>query len=470
MKKTLLLLLMMPAVLSIRAEVKVAEVFSSHMVLQREKPVKVWGTAEAGERVKVAFGKQSIGTITDNQGCWQMTLKPMAANGKPQVMTISGKKNKVRLTDVLVGEVWLASGQSNMEYSMANHPKYKKPLRGDADYQQKVFEQASNPNIRLLYIEKTVKQDTLPTHGWQTLSPENLKPFSAAAYFFASMLQDSLKVPVGIITSAWGGTLIEEWTPQIRTTGKLTPDRGPAGRLYEKMIRPMAPYTLRGFLWYQGESNLMDFRDMDSYDQKQQQLISQWREAWEDDELPFYYVQISPLAYSQRKNERVAKMWTDLPRFWDAQAKCMKVPHTGMVVTTDIPDRLDDIHPPYKWIVGERLCRWALNRTYGYSHVECQGPTLKKATREKDKVILEFDHADGLTTVNGKTPDWFLSNARHPMYFSRIGEAKIDGNRIILYIQSKNNPLIIRFGYDETAQPNLRNRAGLPAMPFEIEL
>lgn len=457
MKKNILLLWLIASSFGVRAEVKVAEVFSSHMVLQCEKPVSVWGRADVGEKVKVAFGKQTLSTTADTEGKWRVMLKAMAANSKPQTMTISGKKNKICLTDVLVGEVWLASGQSNMEYSMANHPKYKKPLRGDANYQQKAFESASNPNIRLLYIERTVKQDTLPTRGWRTLSQESLKPFSAAAYFFARMLQDSLHVPVGVITSAWGGTPIEDWTPGM-------------GRLYEKMIRPMAPYAMRGFLWYQGEANLVDYRDVDSYASKQERLIRLWREAWGDDELAFYYVQISPFGYSQRKNERLAKSWMDLPRFWEAQAKSMKIPHTGMVITTDIPDRLDDIHPPYKWIIGERLCRWALNRTYGFSRVECQGPVLKKATRENDKVILEFDHAEGLTTSDGKEPDWFWANVRHSTYFVNIKGAKIDGHSVILNIQSKSNPLILRFGYDETAQPNLRNSAGLPPMPFEIEL
>ena len=297
----IVLCLLTACTFGVRAEVKVAEVFSSHMVLQREKAVKVWGTADA-------------------DGRWMVELNPMKATAKPQTMTISGKKNRVVLKNLLVGEVWLASGQSNMEYSMNAHPKYAKPQKGDSDYLKHEWEKAKNPHIRLLYIEKNLNCDTLPTHGWQMVTQESLTPFSAAAWFFAEMLQDSLQVPVGIITSAWGGTYIEDW---------------------------------------------MD-GDTDIYTQKQQHLVNQWRKAFRDDSLPFYYVQISPFIYSTRR-ELVAKTWLDLPRFWDAQTRCMDViSNSGMVVTTDIPENLNDIHPPYKWVVGFRLARWALHDVYDY--------------------------------------------------------------------------------------------------------
>lgn len=469
MKKRLVLLLLLTCAFCARAEVKVAEAFSSHMVLQREKPVCVWGTADAGEKVRVAFGKQTQSTTADANGHWQVTLKAMAGNSKPQVMIISGRKNKIRLTDILVGEVWLASGQSNMEYSMNNHPRYKKPQKGAPDYQLKAWREANNPNIRVLYVRKDVKSAALPTDGWQQADSTSLKPVSAAAYFFAKMLQDSLQVPVGFISSSWGGTKIEDWTP-LESLKQENGELEPRMPLYEKLIQPLAGYALRGFLWYQGESNLMDYRDVDTYTQKQERLVSSWRSQWGDADLPFYYVQISPFLYSTRREDIVQKTWIDLPRFWTAQAEAMRQKNTGMVVTTDIPDILNDIHPPYKWIVGERLCRWALNRTYGFSHVECQGPTLKDVTRRGDKVILEFDHAEGgLVTTDGKQPDWFCANTRNNGRF-RKETATIDGNTIILTIPEKLAHPVIRFGYDETAQPNLRNRAGLPAPPFEIKL
>ena len=460
------LLIAMAAMLTLTAtalaEVKVAEAFSSHMVLQREKPVSIWGVADPGEKVKVSFGKQTVSTTADNDGLWRVTLKAMPANSRPQVMTICGRKNKIRLTDVLVGEVWLASGQSNMEYSMNNHPRYRKPQRGDADYQLKAWREANNPNIRVLYVKPDLNSDVLPTDGWHRVDSTSLKPVSAAAYFFARMLQDSLQVPVGFISSSWGGTRIEEWIPDGKTPGRRP--------MYEHLIRPLIGYALRGFLWYQGEANLLDLGETDVYTAKQEQLVNVWRKLWNDDDLPFYYVQISPYLYSIRREDIVQKTWIDLPRFWTAQAMAMRQKNTGMVVTTDIPDVLNDIHPPYKWIVGERLCRWALNRTYGFSHVECQGPTLKGVTRDGDKVILEFDHCDGgLVTSDGKQPDWFWANTRNHGSF-RKEDAAIDGNKVILHIPESLAHPVIRFGYDETAQPNLRNKAGLPAAPFEYKM
>ena len=302
-----------------------------------------------------------------------------------------------------------------------------------------------------------MKSDTLPTKGWEQVNQKSLKPFSAAAWFFAKMLQDSLKVPVGIISSSWGGTRIEEWTPEI-------------GKRYQKMIQPMVPFAIRGFLWYQGESNLIDDGDTDAYAPKMERLINSWRNAWGKQDLPFYYVQISPLRYSQRKEDIIPKTWIDLPRFWDAQTQCMQIPYTGMVVTTDIPEDLDDIHPPYKWIVGERLGRWALHNIYGFINLECCGPTLKSIVRQGDKVIIEFDHCEnGLTTSDGENPNWFYANVQRSGRFAKV-KATIDGKYVILDIPLSIEHPIIRFGYDEEAQPNLRNKAGLPAISFEYKL
>lgn len=440
------------------SEVRVAEVFTSHMVLQQQKEIKVWGTAAAGETVKVSFGKQKQKTTATADGRWQVVLKSMRASSKPQAMTISGLRNTIRLSDILVGEVWLASGQSNMEYTMQINYARPKDERW-TNYQDEALAAASHPNIRLLHIEKNLKHDTLPTRGWQACTPETVAPFSAAAYFFARMLQDSLQVPVGIINTSWGGTKIEVWTPE-------------KGDRWNHMVRPMAGFALRGFLWYQGETNLIN-GDIDAYIPKMERLVSSWRQAWGDEDLPFYYVQISPMTYSQRKDYASPRTWIDLPRFWAAQTECMKrITNTGMVVTTDLPDELSDIHPPYKWKVGERLCLWALHHTYGHTQTECSGPVLESAAIEDGKAVLTFSHADGgLTTSDGKAPDWFYTNKPNGRCY-KTGAAidAINGNRVIVDLQSGVKSHTIRFGYDEVGQPNLRNRAGLPAQPFEIKL
>ena len=458
------------------ARVRLANVFSDNMVLQREKPLNVWGTADAGERITVRTKGQTVRTVADNDGRWSVRLQPMRTSAKPVRFSVSGDDSRIDLRGVLVGEVWLASGQSNMEYSMNNHPQYKKPKKGDPDRLLHEYEQAANPMIRIMYVRKDLKQDTLPTAGWQTLSRESLKPFSAVAYFFAKSLQDSLGVPVGVISSSWGGTAIETWTPaeayrESREFGpkmdgnRLTTNGEDVGWRYRKMIEPVAPMAMRGVLWYQGETNLI-LGDTDAYTEKMRLLVESWRKAWGDTSLPFYYVQISPFMYSARKSDRVAKTWQDLPRFWDAQTRVKDVvPGTGMVVTTDIPENLRDIHPPYKWIVGERLARLALNMTYGRKDVVCCGPSLKSITAEDDSLVVEFGNTgSGLTTRDGKAPDWFYALTKKNRY-SKV-KADLRGGKVYVSREGLPRNTVLRFGWDETAQPNLINREGLPAVPF----
>lgn len=448
-----------------------AEVFTNNMVLQQGKPLNVWGTADVGEAVTVRLDGQKMTVKADGAGRWSVKLKAMKAQTQPVTFVISGPSNEVSLKDVLVGEVWVASGQSNMEYSMNNHPRYSKPLKGDKERLLHEYEQASNPMIRIMYIRKDLRSATLPTDGWQKLTPESLKPFSAAAYFFAKSLQDSLRVPVGVVSSAWGGTMIEDWTPAGMYDDNAllkNVDKGKTFSIrYQKMIAPMAPMTIKGFLWYQGEQNLVA-GDTDIYTEKMRAMVAGWRKAWADDTLPFCFVQISPFLYSGRKQDPVPKTWQDLPRFWDAQTRCLDViPHTSMVVTTDIPENLRDIHPPYKWVVGERLALCALNKAYGRTRVVCSGPTFKSMKREGDTIVISFDNiGGGLVTRNGKAPDWFYARDNRGKY-GRV-QAELRDNRVYIDASRLASPVELRFGWDETAQPNLMNKEGLPAVPFRV--
>lgn len=494
------------------AKVRLAEVFTNNMVLQQGKPLNIWGEADPYEPVTIKIAGYKTKTIADSQGRWAVRLKPLKAQSRPVRFNVKGKNNSISLSDVLVGEVWIASGQSNMEYSMNNHPRYCKPKKGDPDHLLHEYEKANNPMIRLLYVKKNLKQDTLPTIGWQKINRESLKPFSAAAYFFAKAIQDSLNVPVGIVSSSWGGTPIEDWTPclneerrmkneefgGVMNGGKGKVERGKrhasmtddgecrkqsnslssfhfplsspnstskSGIRYQKMIAPMAPMTIRGFLWYQGESNLVK-GETSVYTERMQRLVSGWRKAWGDDTLPFYYVQISPMVYSSRKQDLTPKTWQDLPRFWDAQTACLKlIPNTGMVVTTDIPENLRDIHPPYKWIVGERLAKQALRKTYGRTDIVADGPSLKHVVETADSVIVEFDNVgSGLTTRNGKAPNWFYARSSRGK-MTKV-DAAIRNNKVYISRKGLYTPLLLRFGWDEVAQPNLINKEGLPAVPF----
>lgn len=475
MKKTTLFILWMALPLLMVAQVSLPKVISDNMVLQQGKKVNIWGDAAPGERVTVKFQRQTKKAVADEQGHWSVQLDELKATHKPQQMTVHGKKNTIRLKNILIGEVWLASGQSNMEYSMNNHPKYAKAKKGNPDRLKEEFEQANSPIIRLMYVKKELNSDTLPSNGWQTLSRETLAPMSAAGYFFAKRLVEELDVPVGIISTSWGGTRIETWTSEEAYAEspffkeKLKEhkiDGHRVGERFYKMVEPMIPFTLKGFLWYQGESNLIDLGPTDNYYEKKKTLIECWRKAWMDETLPFYYVQISPYSYSTRRGDFVANAWDALPRFWEEQTRCLQIPKTGMVVTTDLVDNVKDIHPSYKWTVGERLACWALAKDYGKTETVFCGPTYKSLKVEGKKVIIEFDHAyGGLKTSNGKTPDWFtvkLNNGR----YSKPQSVSIEENRVVLMHERLDPSGSVRFAWDELAMPNLINGEGLPALPF----
>lgn len=471
----LLLFLSLSSFLS--AQVTLPQVLSDNMVLQQGKKVAIWGTASPYETITVKFEKQTKKATADDTGNWSVKLDELKMNRKPQKLTVSGKKNKIVLNNILIGEVWLASGQSNMEYSMNKHPRYAKPKKGDPEYLKKEFDAADNPEIRILYVDKNLKTDTLPSIGWQMLNAESLAPVSAIGYFFAKDLVETLDVPIGIISTSWGGTLIETWTAEEAYrqdpvfAGDIKNHRLDdvvVGERYEKMVKPMIPYTLRGFLWYQGESNLT-LGDRMRYADKQRVLIESWRSVWDDDSLSFYYVQLAPHTYSKRKRDRVVNNWQALPYFWAVQTSCLAIPNTGMVVTTDLVDNTGDIHPPYKWIVGERLARLALAKNYGKTDLVYSGPTYQKMTVDGDRIIVEFDHiGSGLITRDGKSPTWF--EIRNASGRFQPAEAVIEGNKIILSNTSIKNPAAVRLAWDEEAMPNLCNKEGLPAVPFCTDL
>ena len=454
------------------AQMRLPKVITDNMVLQREKPVKIWGEAGPGENVQVVFMKQKKSAVADAAGRWSVVLDPMNAVKNPQSMTIKAGKEKVVLENILVGEVWLASGQSNMEYSMNNHPKHPKPKKGDKEYLYKAYMAADSPIIRLLHVRKQLT-DTLPSDGWKNLTQESLAPVSAAAFFFAEHVSKQLDVPVGIMSSAWGGTPIEHWiSEEAFDNSPVFEDMLSFNKLngievavrYDKMILPLAPFAMRGILWYQGEQNLIQ-GDIDIYTEKQKLLIESWRNLWQDQDLSFYYVQLAPHTYSTRRNDAIAKTWEVLPMFWQAQEACLEVPGTGMVVITDLIDKPSEIHPSYKWEVGRRLALHALAKDYGQD-VICTGPVFKSVTFDGEEAIVEFDNVgDGLKTDDGAGPDWFWLSDKSGRFFK--GEARIIApDKVAVKCKRYKKPLVVRFAWDEVASPNLFNSAGLPAVPF----
>jgi len=464
-----------------RAEVKLPAVFSDHAVLQRDKALPVWGTADAGERVEVSFGAQRRETVADAQGKWHVTLDAIPANATPAELVVRGT-NTITLRNVLVGDVWLCSGQSNMERQLGHRPGHK-PL---PDMEQEIAA-ADLPQVRLL----KVKKQKAKTPGkdvdarWEVCTPESAPriEFSAVGYFFGRKVHLEENVPVGLIDATWGGTRIEPWTPPeafapvpslaafavaAQTPGVKAEGAIP-GELYYGMVHPLVPYSLRGYIWYQGESNLIDLNDRELYADKMEALISGWRAAWGDRDAPFYYVQIAPHAYHV-----VRRLWIAspraLPEFWVAQAAATRVKNTGMISTVDLVDDLMDIHPSDKKSVGERLATMALKRTYGKRDLVDAGPAFESWTVRDGKAVVTFrDVAGGLRSSDGKRLTWFEVAGADGTFFA--AEATVENeNTVVVSSPYVSQPVAVRYAWSEAARPNLQNGAGLPAWPFRIDL
>jgi sialate O-acetylesterase len=420
------------------ADVQLPSVLGSHMVLQRDKPLTIWGWADPGEEVKVRISDKSASTKADGEGNWKVALPAMKADGKAHTLTVSGK-NKVELTDVLIGEVWVGSGQSNMEWPLSKTKGMSKGPIASADH----------PKIRLCQVPRPRPRPKAPARdvkaAWQVCGPKTAGRFSGVLYYFGLRLHEELKVPVGLINSSVGGSAIEPWTVTRKTSG----------RLYNGMIAPLTPLPVRGVVWYQGEANVTARNGL-KYRDKMEALIEGWRGKWGKD-LPFYFVQIAPWAGRYAPGE--------LPALWEAQVAALKIPRTGMVVTTDLVDDLKDIHPRNKKDVGNRLALWALAKDYGRKALVYSGPLYRSLKVDGGKVRLSFAHVGGgLKARDGKPLSEFEIAGADGKFVP--AEAVIDGETVVVSARGVKNPTQVRFGWRKTANPNLMNKEGLPASPF----
>ncbi len=423
------------------SDVKLPHVFASHMVLQRELPIVLWGSADPGEPIKVTFAGHAAEATADEKGNWRVTLPPMEMSHEPRKIVIAGN-NRLELDDVLVGEVWIGSGQSNMEMPMAE-------AAGAAE----AIAAANQPAIRLFHV--THSQTELPAKDvdavWRPCTPDSAATFSAALYFFGKQLQDELHVPVGLIDASWGGSPIEQWTTKKANNGQM----------YNGMVAPLVPFPIRGVVWYQGERNVSTNQGME-YRRQMDELIGGWRSAWGRD-LPWYFVQIAPWDYSGYLPGQV-------PVLWEAQAASLKIPNTGMVVTTDLvdPSGLKTGHPLNKRDVGKRLARWALAKTYGRKDIVYSGPLYKSCEVDGSRMRLHFAHTEGgLKSTDGGPLREFEIAGAHGHFVA--AQAKIDGDSIVVWADYIPEPTQVRFGWHTLANPNLANGAGLPASPFQTK-
>ena len=465
------------------ADLKPAAIFGDNMVLQQQRPVPVWGWTAPGGVVKVSFAGQTQTTRADANGRWLVKLQKLKASAAPQSLVVESGET-ITFTNILVGEVWLASGQSNMEKPLGHQPGQKPVF----NYEQELAE-ANHPGIRIFQVEKNLSAAPLKNlekfHGWQECSSNALNSisFSAAAYFFGREIHTNLDVPVGLIESSWGGTRIEPWTPpvgfeEIPRLAKLAAPHTGAGRIpnttptviYNAMIAPLAGFAMRGVIWYQGESNLLGAKNRDyylDYADLMGALVGGWRQVWGEGSFPFYFVQIAPLRYYAKFHQTASPEM--LPEFWTLQSRAARrIKHTGMVVTTDLVDNLDDIHPRDKQDVGHRLVLLARNKTYG-EKVVCSGPVFRKAKFTGGKAVLKFDNVGGgLKSKDGEPLTWFTIAGADGKFVP--ARAEIVGDTVEVSAAGVENPQAVRFAWNEVAQPNLCNRAGLPAEPFNTQM
>ncbi len=477
--KRLILSLSVLTSYALNAQLKPAAVFSDNMVLQRDKPVYIWGKAKAGAEVVVIFLSQKKITTADTSGKWMIELEPLTVSAIPQDMTIQAE-TVVTFHNILVGDVWLCSGQSNMEYPLDRKlKKYAAPQKGIDPSESELANNNKPDAIRYIYVERTLnKIPELPTKGWVNGNDTMVRYISSIGYFFAKEIYTETKVPIGIISSSWGGTRVEEWTPDwayglsavfkdSATKPGFKIDGMRPGQKYKGMIEPLVPFAIKGVLWYQGENNCQ-IEDQQTYPEKFRLFAEAWCNLFKDKEIPFYTVQIAPYLYSARKDAKKHGP-EQLAYFREAQTKCLAFPNTAMVVTTDLVDKLTDIHPSYKWKVAHRLALVALAKTYNKKEVVYYGPVYRSARKRKNNIELRFTNTgSGLASSSDQPLTWFTIAGKDGKFVPAL--ATIEGNKLVVSSPEVKKPKYVRFAWAETAQPNFINKEGLPAQPFRTDI
>ncbi|MHB8898441.1 MAG: sialate O-acetylesterase [Thermoguttaceae bacterium] len=481
--------------------------FSDHMVLQRDKPVAVWGWADAGEEVRVSVAGQTASAKAGTDGHWKLTLGPLPAGG-PHEMVVQGT-NKLTIADVLVGEVWLCSGQSNMAMTVSSA----------ADFEKEKAASAAWPKIRMITIARNAAEEPVDRceGDWRVCSPETVGGFSATAYFFGRTLHEELDVPVGLVTSAWGGTAVEAWTSieaqqskaelkplldswkeqiasydaaatqaryekslaawkakvaQAKAAGKAVP-RKPAApvdpklsqnrpaNLFNGMIQPLIPYAVRGATWYQGERNSHG-QPSALYGLQLQTLITDWRARFGQGDFPFLFVQLPNFMKPQEQPSEHTG-WVVVR---EGMLKTLELPNTGMAITVDVGDA-GNIHPKNKQAVGYRLGLWGLATVYGQKRVY-SGPICTGSKVEGNRVVLTFDHTgDGLKTADGGAVKGFaVAGADRKFVWA---DAQVAGDSVTVTASEVKNPVAVRYAWASNPAVNLVNSAGLPASPFRTD-
>lgn len=466
---------------------QMSEIYTDGMVLQREVPLDIHGRADAGRKVTVMFAGQKVQTVANNRGEWSVTLQPMKAARNLMLVVESDKTKKV-FRDVAVGEVWLCSGQSNMAFTLQQAATAARDIPNVSDADLRFFDMKANWQTNdvawpLSAIDSLNHLQYFAPTSWHGATPETAGQFSAVAYYFGKMLRDSLQVPVGLVCNAVGGAPTEAWIdrntletrfPAIlndwlhndfiqqwvreRAAKNISNARGASARhpyepcyLYESGMLPLLQYRVKGVVWYQGESNA---HNMEAHERLFKLLVDSWRTNMKNEEMPFYFVQLSSL-------NRPSWPW-----FRDSQLRLMRqLPGLGMAVSSDVGDSLD-VHPTHKLEVGERLARWALCKTYARKVVP-SGPLFSRAWREGSTAVVEFDYADGLTTSDGNPLRCFEVAETDGLFYP--AEAEISGGKVRLSSDKVRTPHFVRYAWQPFTRANMVNADGLPASTFRAE-
>ncbi len=486
------------------ADIRLPFIISSNMVIQQNTQVPIWGWADVGEKIKIKVSWSSIDTtvIANERGEWMVKLKSPAAGGPYKIILTS--YNRIVLNNILSGEVWFASGQSNMAMAIEKCNNAEEEIAS-----------ANYPEIRLFHVARTwADKPQSDCNGyWVETTPETIKKFSGVAYFFGRKLYKQLNVPIGIISSSKGGSPIESWMaeevlkadpdfdaifemwkkweedyPEVnkkyqkelevwqaekeqaiilakdipekpkrpKTVHRIQRSHKRPSHNYNAMIAPIIPYGIKGVIWYQGENNV--YRPT-QYQKLFQTMINSWRTEWKEGDFPFYFVQIAPFRYEDGLNNIP-------PYLREAQMMALSLPNTGMVVTTDLGN-VEDIHPRNKQDVGNRLALWALAKTYGIDNLVYSGPFYKSMKIEGDAIRLNFDHiGSGLMSKDGSLTGFEIANADQKFVKAT---AIIDGTTVIVSKNGVKNPVAVRFGWSIISEPNFFNKEGLPAAPFRTD-
>ncbi len=441
------------------ADIRLPAIIGDHMVLQQRSMVKIWGWSDPSEKITIStdWDTTTYQTSGTAYAKWLTQINTPAAGG-PYKITIKGR-NTIVVEDVMIGEVWDCSGQSNMEMRYGDRVK---------QYSNDV-ENAVNKNIRFFNIPRLsalFPQDDTKAR-WVVCSPDEMKKFSLVGYFFGQKIQESLKLPVGLINSNWGGTPAETWTPKevieqdavLKEAAALQKEApwGPVfpGFGYNAMIYPITNFSIAGVLWYQGEGNV---GAPATYSRLLSAMIASWRKAWQKD-FPFYIVQIAPFAgYGNDINSAFLR---------EAQTKTLAVSNTGLVVIHDLIPDINDLHPTNKKDVGLRLANYALAETYGIKNIPYKSPMYKKMQVEKDKIVIWFDNADnGLMTKSGTATEFYIAG-EDKIFMPAM--AKIKDNTVIVWNKGIKNPVAVRFGFTNFSMPDLFSKEGLPVNIFRTD-